>query len=103
MYVNLSHSSIEAIAEALESVVKDYLDYSDYVNFKKLEKHEYPGDELEQLQAIRTDINQAVHNALTVNMPNSREYSLAFRIGLAKLATAHSAAVRSCFLQVSAA
>ena len=44
MYVNLSHSSIEAIAEGLADVVKDYLEHADYENFKKLKDHEYGGD-----------------------------------------------------------
>ena len=44
MYVNLSHSSIEAIAEGLADVVKDYLEHADYENFKKLKEHEYGGD-----------------------------------------------------------
>ena len=44
MYVNLSHSSIEAIAEGLADVVKDYLEHADYENYKKLKEHEYAGD-----------------------------------------------------------
>jgi hypothetical protein len=44
MYVNLSHSSIEAIAEGLADVVKDYLEHADYKNYKKLKEHEYGGD-----------------------------------------------------------
>lgn len=43
MYVNLSHSSIESIAEGLADVVKDYLEYADYENYKKLKEHEYAG------------------------------------------------------------
>ena len=44
MYVNLSHSSIEAIAEGLADVVKDYLEHADCENFKRLKEHEYGGD-----------------------------------------------------------
>ena len=63
MYVNLSHSSIEAIAESLADVVRDYLDYSDYVNFKKLEKHEYGGDyPIENLlEEVSTNMAEEFH------------------------------------------
>ena len=44
MNVNLSYSSIEAIAEGLADVVKDYLEQADYENYKKLKEHEYGGD-----------------------------------------------------------
>ena len=44
MYVNLSHGSIEAIAEALESVVKEYLEQYYSENTERLKEHEEGGD-----------------------------------------------------------
>ncbi|MBV72508.1 MAG: hypothetical protein CMH52_14380 [Myxococcales bacterium] len=44
MYVNLSYSSIENIAEGLVDLALDYLKDVDYQNFKKLKEHEYGGD-----------------------------------------------------------
>ena len=44
MYVNLSHGSIEAIAEGLAELALDYLQHSYPENFEKLKEHEYGGD-----------------------------------------------------------
>ena len=44
MYVNLSHSSIDAIAEGLAEVVLDHLQHSYSKNYEKLKEHEYGGD-----------------------------------------------------------
>ena len=44
MYVNLSHSSIEAIAEGLAELALDHLQHSYSKNYEKLKEHEYGGD-----------------------------------------------------------
>ena len=44
MYVNLSHGSIETIAEGLAELALDHLQHSYSKNFEKLKEHEYGGD-----------------------------------------------------------
>ena len=47
----------------------------------QIKKDEYKGTDEERFLAIRADIQLAVRNAFTVNMPNTREYNLTMRIG----------------------
>jgi len=44
MYVNLSHGSIENIADGLAELALDHLQHSYAENYKKLKEHEYGGD-----------------------------------------------------------